>query len=736
MALPTIGALWMSNPLSFLEQLCLKSFVDAGHEVVLFHYDDIPNVPDGVQMADAAEILPKDGFLVHERTGSPALHSDVFRYRMLRAHKGMIWADTDAYCVKPFETRTGHFFGWESETQINGGVLGLPTDSEALAGLLDFTTDEFAIPEWASGGYLDKLIEAREAGTPMHVSEQPWGVWGPHAVTHFLKKTGEAKYALPQEGLYPVPYGQRRVMLRPDFDTSRYITPGTYSIHFYGRRMRSRILSVDDGIPQPTSLIGKLLTKHGIDPHAAPIARRRPKPAAKAQGDTDAILAALDLDDVGSFADVNGSAPDLAIALSHRFGSKVTYVPMKPNGQIFAKTDDRFQQYKAKLATAGVAVAQAKDGKKLGQFDVIATLDGFGSAHNIAHFQPFLDRALHQSSRLVLDVRKGSGSYPFLKRYGNCNTMWPATNTTPARVVMSVEPQVSAAGEWSDIATGLAGPGGFFTDCGEHSFLYVPRGDTLVVTFDNLDIAMTKRTDRRPWGYGFIEAKGWSMLGVMANGWTWFRDPAVLAEFDRLRDAGFFAKFARVVFYGASMGGYAAAAFSAAAPGATVLAISPQSTLNKEIVPWETRYKSAWDRDFNGPYGDAAKASSAAAQVHIVFDPYVALDRGHAERFDNTNVHEWRCPMMGHRVGTSLQNMGILQPIVQAAIEGELTPLAFQKLLRQRHTSPRYQRELANLALDRGRPHLAERVCRFVLARREDAYFSKMLNRIAEPQTA
>ena len=32
--LPTIAALWMEGALSYLEQLCLKSFVDAGHKVV------------------------------------------------------------------------------------------------------------------------------------------------------------------------------------------------------------------------------------------------------------------------------------------------------------------------------------------------------------------------------------------------------------------------------------------------------------------------------------------------------------------------------------------------------------------------------------------------------------------------------------------------------------------------------------------------------------------------------
>jgi hypothetical protein len=87
-------------------------------------------------------------------------------------------------------------------------------------------------------------------------------------------------------------------------------------------------------------------------------------------------------------------------------------------------------------------------------------------------------------------------------------------------------------------------PKGFSAKAPGHSFLFIPRSpDTLVVTFDNLDIAMNKRAERRPWGFEFIEKQGWSMLGVMANGWTWYRDPWVWAEFDRLRADGFFARF-------------------------------------------------------------------------------------------------------------------------------------------------------------------------------------------------
>ncbi|TCP44252.1 hypothetical protein [Rhodovulum marinum] len=442
--------------------------------------------------------------------------------------------------------------------------------------------------------------------------------------------------------------------------------------------------------------------------------------------ETETVIAALHLDEVGHFADINASAPDLAAALNRRYGCTISVVGLDRQGARAALPAPDLAAYRARLQALGVPPDDIDSAPPPRRYDVIATLDGFGARHRIAALGPFLDQALHADSRLVLDVKKGSGSYPFLARYGNCTTLSPATRDAPGRVVMAVEPAATPAAEWADIARGLAGPGGFFTDCGQHSFLFIPRGDTLVVTFDNLDIALTKRETRRPWGFGFIEKNGWSMLGVMAGGWTWFRDGAVSAEFDRLAASGFFARFSRVIFYGASMGGYGAAAFSAAAPGATVFAISPQSTLDRAVTPWETRYRKAWERDFSGPYGDAALASRTAAAVHILYDPYVALDAAHAERFTGPNVHKWRCPLMGHRLGSSLQQMGILQDIATAAIEGRLEGAMLYRLLRRRRTFPRYLRELANLALERGHPGLALRVCDIALAQGDDTAFHRL----------
>jgi hypothetical protein len=272
-----IAMLWVEGPLSYVEQLCIRSFLDAGHEVTLYHYGAVSNVPDGVTLHHGRAILDRDRFISHARTGSMALFSDVFRYHMLHRRGHVIWADTDAYCLRRFTSDTGHFFGWESGHHINGGVLGLPPDSPALAGLLAMTEDEYGIPFWYNEDTKARLRARAEAGDPVHVGDLPWGTWGPHAITAWLHHTGEAARAFDREVLYPVPFQNRRQMVKAGkrAQAEAFLTDRTLSIHLYGRRIRDFLATRPGGLPDEGGLIDHLLKKHRVDPRAAPIPARQ-----------------------------------------------------------------------------------------------------------------------------------------------------------------------------------------------------------------------------------------------------------------------------------------------------------------------------------------------------------------------------------------------------------------------------------------------------------------------------
>lgn len=265
---------------------------------------------------------------------------------------------------------------------------------------------------------------------------------------------------------------------------------------------------------------------------------------------------------------------------------------------------------------------------------------------------------------------------------------------------------------------------GFFEELGhQHSALFVRRGKTLVVTFDNLDNVYERGEDRMPWGFSYTQSRNWSVLGLMAHDWTWYRDEAVYGFFDRLRDDGFFKEFDKVVFYGASMGAYAASVFSSAAPGATVICISPQATLDRDLTSWETRYKKVWRRNFVDCYGYGPEMIASAEKAYVFFDPLASLDAMHAALYQSANVTKLKCRFMGHRIASLWMSMGVLKPVVEGCIDGTLSTTEFYRLMRRRHETPRFQREMLDRLRRQNRHALTVRYCKHVLSNRRAPKF-------------
>ncbi len=268
--LPKIASLWIGGKLSWLEQLCLVSFVDAGHETTLYSYAPIENLPRGVKAASAEEIFPSDPMYRHARTGSPAIHADLFRLNLLQK-TDQIWVDADMYCYRPFAFDTPYVFGWEKPGLVCNAVLGLPSNSATLTGLLDFFKDEYAIAPWLKPWQQRELAEARDAGEPVHMTAQSWGFTGPSAVTYFLQKTGEIEHARPEMAFYPISFRYRNHMIMSRFDIDAQLGPECCGVHFWARRMKPRLEEKENNTPRRGSFMARLIEKHQIDTDAAPI---------------------------------------------------------------------------------------------------------------------------------------------------------------------------------------------------------------------------------------------------------------------------------------------------------------------------------------------------------------------------------------------------------------------------------------------------------------------------------
>ncbi|MDH3262940.1 MAG: glycosyltransferase family 2 protein, partial [Paracoccaceae bacterium] len=219
----------------------------------------------------ANAMFPKEEFILHRASGSSALHSDIFRYHMIQ-RTGLVWVDCDMLCMRPWVFPSGHVYGWEKPKRlICGAALGFPAGSEALKELIAFCEDPAPIPDWYTEEEKARLGAAAAEGNPVHVSDLPWGIWGPAALTHYLRATGEAKNALPQEAFYPIPFKDRRDMLDPEVDIAPRLGEGCYGVHLWNRRLRRRLVTHHGGIPEPASFVGQAVARHGIDCGPAPI---------------------------------------------------------------------------------------------------------------------------------------------------------------------------------------------------------------------------------------------------------------------------------------------------------------------------------------------------------------------------------------------------------------------------------------------------------------------------------
>jgi hypothetical protein len=233
-----------------------------------------------------------------------------------------------------------------------------------------------------------------------------------------------------------------------------------------------------------------------------------------------------------------------------------------------------------------------------------------------------------------------------------------------------------------------------------------------------------------------VKAQGWSHLCVISDGDTWFRDNRIYGFFDQLIDDGFFEEFDRVIFYGAGPCGYAAAAYSVASPGATVVAIQPQATLDPRITEWDERFVEMRRTSFTDRFGYAPDMLDAADQAFILYDPRQDLDAMHSALFERPNVTRLRLRNMGGTLQTRMIDMDILYRVLSLAGAGKLTEKAFFKLYRARRENLAYLRGLMALLEAEDRPYLNTLLCRNVTARQRAPKFRRQLEALEKQAQA
>lgn len=227
-----IHSFWIGPELPPLAQMCLASFVAAGHRVVLHAYEPLTG-PAGVEVVDAADVLPADAVFRHERSGGLSMFADLFRYRMLQKHDGVIWVDTDVYCLRPFDFAADYVFGVERtrfrDDSISNAILAAPAGSELLTRLVGL----FETPVRAAR--YERLPQQRlrfyalwALGIRFPISRMSRHVAGPPALTHLVDRLDLRRHALPLPAFFE---DQGPRLFQPG-TASLLEDPDRYAVHF------------------------------------------------------------------------------------------------------------------------------------------------------------------------------------------------------------------------------------------------------------------------------------------------------------------------------------------------------------------------------------------------------------------------------------------------------------------------------------------------------------------------
>jgi hypothetical protein len=200
-----VASLWIGDRLHYLNQLCLLSHLRHGHPTTLYCTDTVSNVPEGIEVRPATEIMDIDMDIV-EKTSASFL-SNVFRYKMIQKTNA-IWIDCDAFCHRPFPDEMDNIFaGHGFRGALNCGVVYIPQKGELMVRLLDYYENLPDAPAWFNKQQR-KRLERQDTRLPhaVRIYNAERTAFGPQAFTYFAQQTGDYEEAQTPDVLYPVPF--------------------------------------------------------------------------------------------------------------------------------------------------------------------------------------------------------------------------------------------------------------------------------------------------------------------------------------------------------------------------------------------------------------------------------------------------------------------------------------------------------------------------------------------------
>jgi mannosyltransferase OCH1-like enzyme len=230
-----------------MEQLSITSFLQNGHEYHLYCYDEIKNVPTGVILRDATEIVPGSEIFYYPRgpeKGSVAAFANLFRYKLL-LERGGWWVDTDVVCLRPFD--------------FNAPIV---LASQRASGGKHTTNAVLKLPP---NHMISRLCF--EASQQEDRTKLTWAKTGPTLVDRIVREQGLQHFVQEPEVFCPLDYSKWRLLLESDPKRTLF-TSKSYAIHLWHELWRRARIELNPASKQSeaTQLFSELALQFGINP--------------------------------------------------------------------------------------------------------------------------------------------------------------------------------------------------------------------------------------------------------------------------------------------------------------------------------------------------------------------------------------------------------------------------------------------------------------------------------------
>ncbi|WP_375288770.1 alpha/beta hydrolase [Sphingomonas sp.] len=200
----------------------------------------------------------------------------------------------------------------------------------------------------------------------------------------------------------------------------------------------------------------------------------------------------------------------------------------------------------------------------------------------------------------------------------------------------------------------------------------VPQGRARrwIVTFESH--MMDRPEGRRGFAEVFLATRGISAIHVLARGNHWYQYPGTPAALAAISAALADSRARRIVTYGSSMGAYAAVRFASAVRATGVLAMSPQYSINRDVVPEEQRWQDE-ARDIVWQDGLEDTIRSCTPTV-VVFDPRDPDALQVARIAADTPIEAIPVRYAGHPSTAFLVQQRLVEPLLRSLLQKTFDP--------------------------------------------------------------